>query len=94
MSFYLSYFFCFVSFQSTSRFLYYPLQELEKMKEIAKLKQLPPVYTGKWASATDEEVQEELAKGTPYTYRFRVPKEGSLKINDLIRGEVISAIFI
>ncbi|KAF7841395.1 glutamate--tRNA ligase, chloroplastic/mitochondrial [Senna tora] len=62
-------------------------EELEKMKEIAKLQQLPPVYTGKWASATDEEVQEELANGTPYTYRFRVPK-GSLKINDLIRGEV------
>ncbi|KAK7350536.1 hypothetical protein VNO77_09267 [Canavalia gladiata] len=62
-------------------------EELEKMKEEAKLKQLPPVYTGKWASATNEEVEEELAKGTPYTYRFRVPK-GSLKINDLIRGEV------
>lgn len=58
------------------------------MKEIAKLKQLPPVYTGRWASATDEEVKEELAKGTPFTYRFRVPKEGSLKINDLVRGEV------
>ncbi|XXG74487.1 hypothetical protein AAC387_Pa07g3194 [Persea americana] len=63
-------------------------EELEQMKEIAKLKQLPPVYTGKWATATEEEVQEELAKGTPYTYRFRVPKEGTLKINDLIRGEV------
>ncbi|RVW48257.1 Glutamate--tRNA ligase, chloroplastic/mitochondrial [Vitis vinifera] len=61
--------------------------ELEKMKEIAKLRQLPPVYTGKWASATAEEVQEELERGTPYTYRFRVPKEGSLKIDDLIRGE-------
>ncbi|GAA0186574.1 aminoacyl-tRNA synthetase [Lithospermum erythrorhizon] len=58
------------------------------MKEIAKLKQLPPVYTGKWATANEEEVQEELSKGTPYTYRFRVPKEGSVKINDLIRGEV------
>lgn len=58
------------------------------MKEIAKLKQLPPVYTGKWANATDEEVQEELSKGKPYTCRFRVPKEGKLKINDLIRGEV------
>ncbi|KAI4366984.1 hypothetical protein MLD38_022774 [Melastoma candidum] len=63
-------------------------EELEKMKEIAKLRQLPPVYSGKWASATEEEVQEELSKGTPFTYRFRVPKEGSLKINDLIRGEV------
>ncbi|XP_047322412.1 glutamate--tRNA ligase, chloroplastic/mitochondrial [Impatiens glandulifera] len=63
-------------------------EELEKMKEIAKLKQLPPVYTGKWANAPLEEVEEELAKGSPYVYRFRVPKEGSLKINDLIRGEV------
>ncbi|VFQ99090.1 unnamed protein product [Cuscuta campestris] len=63
-------------------------EELEKMKEIAKLKQLPPVYTGKWARATEEEVQEELEKGTPYTYRFRVPSEGRLKIDDLIRGEV------
>lgn len=58
------------------------------MKEIAKLKQLPPVYSGSWASATDVQVQEELEKGTPYTYRFRVPKTGSLKIDDLIRGEV------
>ncbi|KAG4160681.1 hypothetical protein ERO13_D01G012800v2 [Gossypium hirsutum] len=63
-------------------------EELEKMKEIAELKKLPPVYSGKWATAADGEVEEELAKGTPYTYRFRVPKEGSLKINDLIRGKV------
>jgi glutamyl/glutaminyl-tRNA synthetase len=59
------------------------------MKEVAKQKQLPPVYMGKWATASDVEVEQELEKGTPYTYRFRVPKEGSLKINDLIRGEVI-----
>lgn len=58
------------------------------MKEFAKLKGLPPVYTGKWATASDVEVQEQLEKGTPFTYRFRVPKEGSLKINDLVRGEV------
>ncbi|KAK1307334.1 hypothetical protein QJS10_CPA10g00048 [Acorus calamus] len=63
-------------------------EELEQMKEIANLKKLPPVYTGKWATATEEEAQDELAKGTPYTYRFRVPKEGTVKINDLIRGEV------
>lgn len=63
-------------------------EELEKMKEIAKQKQLPPVYSGKWTNATAEEVQEELEKGTPYTYRFRVPKTGRLKIDDLIRGEV------
>ncbi|CAL5377893.1 unnamed protein product [Camellia sinensis] len=64
-------------------------EELEKMKEIAKLKQLPPIYIGKWADASYEEVEVELAKGTPYTYRFRVPKEGSLQIDDLIRGECV-----
>ncbi|XP_020408524.1 glutamate--tRNA ligase, chloroplastic/mitochondrial [Zea mays] len=63
-------------------------EELEQMKEVAKQRQLPPVYMGKWASASDAEVHQELEKGTPYTYRFHVPKEGSLKINDLIRGEV------
>lgn len=63
-------------------------EELAKMKEIAQLKQLPPVYTGKWATAADDEVQAELEKGTPHTYRFRVPKGGTLKIEDLIRGEV------
>ncbi|URE38992.1 glutamyl-tRNA synthetase [Musa troglodytarum] len=63
-------------------------EELEQMKERAKQMQLPPVYMGKWRTASDEEIKQELAKGTPYTYRFRVPKEGNLKISDLIRGEV------
>ena len=58
------------------------------MKERAKQMQLPPMYTGKWRTASDEEIKQELAKGTSYTYRFRVPKEGNLKITDLIRGEV------
>ncbi|XP_022748796.1 glutamate--tRNA ligase, chloroplastic/mitochondrial-like [Durio zibethinus] len=42
---------------SIYKFFLNPLQELEKMKEIAELKKLPP---GKWATATDKEVQEEL----------------------------------
>ncbi|PRQ53075.1 putative glutamate--tRNA ligase [Rosa chinensis] len=37
-------------------------EELEKMKEIAKLKQLPLVYSRKWANATDVEVQEDWKK--------------------------------
>ena len=58
------------------------------MKEIAKANNLPPVYTGKWSTASEKEVEEQLNRETPFTYRFRVPKEGSVKINDLIRGEV------
>ncbi|KAF3320123.1 glutamate--tRNA ligase [Carex littledalei] len=63
-------------------------EELEEMKERAKQMQLPPVYMGKWATASEAEIEAELAKGTPFTYRFRVPTDGFLKINDLIRGEV------
>lgn len=64
------------------------MQELEAMREEAKLKALPPRYMGKWGSASQAEIDVELEKGTPYTFRFRVPQEGSVTIQDLIRGEV------
>eukprot|EP00249_Psilotum_nudum_P010423 c22533_g1_i1 orf=427-1392(+) len=63
-------------------------EELEAMREEARILNLPPKYTGKWARASQIEVDSELLKGTPFTYRFRVAQEGSLKIEDLIRGEV------
>ena len=51
-------------------------------------KKLPPKYAGKWNRASEAEVEAEVAKGTPYTYRFRVPENRRIAINDLIRGEV------
>lgn len=58
------------------------------MREEAKSKNMPPRYMGKWGSASQAEIDAELEKGTPFTYRFRVPQEGSVTIHDLIRGEV------
>ena len=58
------------------------------MKKDAEAKKLPPVYRGRWASASADEVAAELAKGTPHCYRFRVPKNKVVKIQDVIRGEV------
>ncbi len=63
-------------------------EELEKMKAEAEEKKLPPIYRGKWATASKEEVEAEMAKGTPYCYRFRVPKNEVIKIQDIVRGEV------
>lgn len=63
-------------------------EELEAMREEAKSKNMPPRYMGKWGSASQAEIDAELEKGTPFTYRFRVPQEGSVTIHDLIRGEV------
>lgn len=67
-------------------------EELEAMREEARAKNLPPKYTGKWAKASQDEIEAETAKGKPYTYRFRVASEGSVKINDFIRGEVAWAL--
>jgi len=63
-------------------------QELEAMKAEQEAKKLPPKYAGKWASATEAEVAAELEKGTPHTFRFKVPENRVIKINDLVRGEV------
>ena len=44
-----------------------------RMRKDAEAKKLPPIYRGKWAKASKEEVDEMMAKGVPYCYRFRVP---------------------
>ena len=53
------------------------------MRKDAEEKKLPPIYRGKWASASKAEVDEMIAKGVPYCYRFRVPKVGKSAV---IRG--------
>ncbi|KAI7838189.1 hypothetical protein COHA_008037 [Chlorella ohadii] len=63
-------------------------EELEAMKKEAEEKKLPPIYRGKWASASQAEVDEMLAKGVPHCYRFRVPKSQVVTIQDVIRGDV------
>eukprot|EP00879_Flechtneria_rotunda_P020771 GHRR01021864.1.p1 GENE.GHRR01021864.1~~GHRR01021864.1.p1 ORF type:complete len:448 (+),score=164.27 GHRR01021864.1:350-1693(+) len=63
-------------------------EELEAMKAEAEAKKLPPIYRGKWPSASKEEVDAEMAKGTPYCYRFRVPSNKEYTINDMVRGKV------
>lgn len=63
-------------------------EELDAMRAEQEAKKLPPKYMGKWATASEEEIEAELAKGTPFTYRFRVPENRIITIKDLIRGEV------
>ncbi len=64
--------------QLVDRGLAYPCfctdEELEAMKKEAEEKKLPPIYRGKWAGASKEEVAEAMAAGVPHCYRFRVPK--------------------
>lgn len=63
-------------------------EELEAMKSAAEAAKLPPKYTGKWAHASQAEVDAALASGMKPVYRFRVPESGRVTIDDLVRGEV------
>ena len=49
------------------------------MRKDAEEKKLPPIYRGKWASASAEEVQAMKDKGVPFCYRFRVPKVRAMR---------------
>lgn len=46
--------------------------ELAAMKKAAEAADLPPVYNGKWARASEGQVQAEMDAGTPFCYRFAV----------------------
>lgn len=63
-------------------------EELDAMRKDAEEKKLPPIYRGKWASASAEEVEAMKASGAPYCYRFRVRPDQEIKIQDVIRGDV------
>lgn len=39
-------------------------------------------------SLAPSEAEEELAKGTPYTIRLKVPEDTNIMVKDLVRGEV------
>jgi glutamyl/glutaminyl-tRNA synthetase len=43
---------------------------------------------GKWARASADEVAAELAAGTPFCYRFRVPPNKDVVVRDIVRGDV------
>jgi glutamyl-tRNA synthetase len=63
-------------------------EELSEMKKRAEELKLPPVYRGKWASASAEDVQAALDKGTPHCFRFRVQPNKVVVVRDIIRGDV------
>ncbi|MEW5305233.1 MAG: hypothetical protein WDW36_007789 [Sanguina aurantia] len=62
--------------------------EIDAMKKEAEELKIPPIYRGKWARASDEEVSAMKATGAPFCYRFRVPKNQDITIQDMIRGSV------
>ena len=56
-------------------------QEQQKRKEL-------PLYDGTCRRLTPEEAAQRAVSGEPHVVRFKTPKEGSITVTDLLRGEI------
>ncbi len=63
-------------------------QELEKMRQGAEEKGLPPGYDGRCRNLTKEKISQYEKEGRDFVLRLKVPEE-KIEINDLIRGKVV-----
>jgi len=60
-------------------------EELEREKAEAALKHLPPMYGGR---CRELGIKPEDVKGKEYVIRMKMPKNGTIKFHDLIRGDI------
>ena len=63
-------------------------EELEANRQKCLAEHRPPKYSGKCAHLTKEEQDALEAQGRKYVIRFRMPTEGDVEWDDLIRGHV------
>ncbi len=61
-------------------------EELESKKEEARLNKLDPVYDRSCRELSPEEAGRRLAAGDPHVIRFRMPLEGEVRFDDIVRG--------
>lgn len=63
-------------------------ERLDKMRDIQKKKNLAPKYDGCCKRLSKNEIENNLKNNTPYVIRLKVPEQGSVVIEDLIRGKI------
>lgn len=61
-------------------------QELEISRKLQAASGRPPRYSGKCARLEPEKVRARMASGEPHTWRFRMPENGVIAFDDLVRG--------
>jgi len=64
-------------------------ERLTELRESQEKRGLPPQYDRKCRHMTETEVAEELQKGTPHTIRIKMPLEGEIIGEDLLRGKIV-----
>ena len=58
--------------------------DLEKIRKETSSYQ----YNGLWRNRTNQEINEQLTKGIPYTIRLKTPKTGFMDLKDIIYGDI------
>jgi len=64
-------------------------ERLAQMRAEQRSRGEPPAYDGRCLSLTQDEVAANESAGTPFVVRLRVPRVGSVTINDLLRGPIV-----
>lgn len=62
-------------------------EELDEMRERARLEKRNPIYDRRALKLTPAEVEEKLRAGVPWVWRFRVPDTGTTIVPDTLQGE-------
>ena len=64
------------------------VERLEELRQEQRKLGIPPGYDGRCLTLTAGEAAQAEAAGTPFVVRMKVPREGSVVIDDLLRGEI------
>jgi glutamyl-tRNA synthetase len=62
--------------------------EIQAEREAAERDKRPFVYSRRWMAETAEEARKFEAQGRSSVVRLKIPRQGSVTIRDLVRGEV------
>lgn len=65
-----------------------PSERLDEVRRVQELNHQPTMYDRHCRDLDKKTVQENLSKGLPYVIRLKMPKDGTTKFTDLIRGDI------
>ncbi|MCC7357197.1 glutamate--tRNA ligase [Candidatus Uhrbacteria bacterium] len=63
-------------------------ERLDKLREEQQLMKQPTMYDGHCRNVASDETQRRIMAGETYVIRLKLPKEGNVTIDDVIRGQV------
>lgn len=63
-------------------------ERLEELGKIQKASGMMPMYDRHCRNLSKEEIEAELAKGTPYVIRQKIPTEGTTTFHDELYGDI------